>query len=301
LVVAVQSSRHHQQHYKHQSDISSFAGETVSIEPSAGPFPKAHPMFAALHGELTWHPWFDPATAVEDAYSLFYKRSMAMGWLRDAAEGSTGGVWGMNDAGDMSDAGPQGSRIAWFQVSLDGPWPDKWSLPLQPFLSCIGDVVARMGTVRLDALQVRCPLDCFGEGTQTSAANRRSLYGFDAGARWFGYRDAQLKTGVRVTVDSGQDQSVLSASRGILQRIERSRQNVFERPSLSDNNTDDLALEPAVADNFWQGPAQHRITLEGTLAEWSLDALGWLATFLTEAASEQGVSTPVMLTARKLD
>ena len=48
-------------------------------------------MFAALHGELAPHPWRDPLVASSDAYSLFYARSSAMGWLAEAAENASGG------------------------------------------------------------------------------------------------------------------------------------------------------------------------------------------------------------------
>ena len=45
------------------------------------------------------------------------------------------------------------------------------------------------------------------------------------------------------------------------------------------------------------GAAHHRVTFRGTLAEWSLDALGWLAAFLADVSSRQGVSTPLLFTA----
>ncbi|CAM5657587.1 putative protein OS=Streptomyces lavendulae subsp. lavendulae OX=58340 GN=SLAV_16830 PE=4 SV=1 [Streptomyces lavendulae subsp. lavendulae] len=37
--------------------------------------------------------------------------------------------------------------------------------------------------------------------------------------------------------------------------------------------------------------------MTGGLAEWSLDALGWLAAFLAEGVAAQGVSGPLLLTA----
>jgi hypothetical protein len=45
------------------------------------------------------------------------------------------------------------------------------------------------------------------------------------------------------------------------------------------------------------GTSRHRVTFRGTLAEWSLDALGWLAVFLADVSSRHGVSTLLMLTA----
>src|SRR3954449_1888817 len=105
-------------------------------------------MFAALHGELAEHPWRDLASS--DAYSLFIARSSAMGWLTEAVETAYGGFWGMNDAGQ--DPRSQPSRVAWFQVSLTEPLVTV--LPVQPFLACAGDVVARIGAFRLEAVQV---------------------------------------------------------------------------------------------------------------------------------------------------
>jgi hypothetical protein len=56
-------------------------------------------MFAALFGELVPHPRpVTPDDVRQDAYSLFYARSSAMGWLTPAVQGAAGGLWGMNDA-----------------------------------------------------------------------------------------------------------------------------------------------------------------------------------------------------------
>ncbi len=56
-------------------------------------------MFAALYGELVPHAWRDPESE-HDAYSLFYHRSLAMGWLDD--RGAGGGLdrsYGVCDSG----------------------------------------------------------------------------------------------------------------------------------------------------------------------------------------------------------
>jgi len=54
----------------------------LSIESAAFAIGVAKTMFAALYGELVLHPRPDPlAELSEDAYSLFYARSAAMGWL----------------------------------------------------------------------------------------------------------------------------------------------------------------------------------------------------------------------------
>jgi hypothetical protein len=105
-------------------------------------------MFAGLHGELTLHPWRDPVAAESDAYSLFHSRSVAMGWLTKAEQGATGGLWGMNDAGQRGlDPDAQHPYAVWFQVSMPRLISPTQPLPLQPFFSCVDDVVTRMGTL----------------------------------------------------------------------------------------------------------------------------------------------------------
>src|SRR5260370_33102236 len=79
-----------------------------------------------------------------------------MGWLARAEEGATGGLWGMNDAEAGPAPGPRPQRVAWFQVVLTGPFPGGL-LPVQPFLACAGDVVARLGALRLAAVQALPP------------------------------------------------------------------------------------------------------------------------------------------------
>jgi hypothetical protein len=114
-------------------------------------------MFAGLFGELVPHPRpVTPGEVSQDAYGLFYARSSAMGWLTPAVEGATGGLWGMNDAEAAPGSGAQPPRAAFFQVVLTEPNLGK-VLPVQPFLACAGDVMARLGALRLEALQVLLP------------------------------------------------------------------------------------------------------------------------------------------------
>src|SRR5439155_13998842 len=96
----------------------------------------------------------------------------------------------------------------------------------------------------------------------------------DAG--WFADCDPHLRARVRVTLDGGQDPSIRSAAREMLQWMQKVRQDVFSGDSFSLMDDDDVVLKPAVIDELWLGPAHHRATFHGTLAEWSLDALGWL-------------------------
>jgi hypothetical protein len=233
-------------------------------------------MFAALHGELAVHPWRQAASS--DAYSLFVARSSAMGWL--AEPGGTGGRWGMNDAGQ----GP-GSRVAWFQVAL--PEPRVPTLPVQAFLACAGGVAARIGALRLAAVQVLLPV----RALDAESAVMPLLQ--DAG--WFADCDPRARTRVRVTLDGGQDPAIRSAGPEMLRWAQRFEQDVFLGDVSSLTDDADLELAPGIIDELWNGPTRHRIAFHGVLAEWSLDALGWLAAFVAQASAQQGVDGPLML------
>ncbi|NOK80938.1 MAG: hypothetical protein GFH27_549287n19 [Chloroflexi bacterium AL-W] len=248
-------------------------------------------MFAALHGEFTRHSWRDPVVAEIDAYSLFVARSSALGWLADTAEYGVGGVWGMNDAGQDSDDGAQLLHRVWFQVALNDPMAAGQPLPVQAFLACAGDVVARMGTLRLQGIQILLPVEALAP-TLSGIDALRSLL---VSAGWFADSDVRLCTQVWATMDGGQDLSIRTAAPGMFQQLQMIRQDVFVCDSFS--FTDDaVVLQPAIRNELWSRPSQHRTTFHGTLVEWSLDTLGWLAAFLASVSSQHGVTIPLMLT-----
>lgn len=266
-------------------------------------FPGVRPartMFAALFGELAFHPRSDVAGEhSQDAYSLFYGRSAAMGWLTPAEEGATGGLWGMNDAEAGPALGPQPQRVAWFQVVLTGPFPGNL-LPVQPFLACASDVVARLGALRLEAVQVLLPeRDAPADGRVVSPSGMRVAWPLDEALDWFTDSDPRLRAPVRVTLDGWSDLSIRAAATAILQSVQEIRQDVFAGDSLSLDEEDHLVLRPNPFE-FQLGAVHHRITFHGTLPDWSLDALGWLAAFLADQSSRHGVNTPLMFTADRM-
>jgi hypothetical protein len=270
----------------------------LSIEPAMFGTRATRTMFAALYGELVLHPRHDPPDDLsQDAYSLFYARSAAMGWLTPSVENASGGFWGMNDAEAGPGSGPQPSRVAWFQVGLTEPAPVSQPLPVEAFLSCAADVVARLGALRLQAVQILLPEQEVVDGQPASPSGMRVASPLLAAANWFADCDPNLRAPVQVTLDGGSDPSIRAAAPAILQRVRAIRQEVFVCDSFSLADDDHLVLRPAVMDEGRPGTAHHRATFRGTLAEWSLDALGWLAAFLADASSRQGVSTPLMLTA----
>lgn len=253
-------------------------------------------MFAALYGELAPHPWRNRDTA-QNAFFLFYDRSLAMGWLDDAATDMKlggAGLWGMNDAGQDHPLAPNdAAMIAWFHVGVE-PVPEERPLPVQPFLRCAGDAAARVGIPRLQAVQVLLPVQVLHPSSRPESSLFPSLRTVD----WFRDCDPQSRTPVRVTLDSGQASSIRSAVPRIREWISRLDQDVFRCDSYSLTDHDPLTTQPPFDDYFWNGPSLHRATFNGTIAEWSLDALGWLGALIADLSARHGVTTPLLLTAR---
>jgi hypothetical protein len=100
-------------------------------------------------------------------------------------------------------------------------------------------------------------------------------------------------------LDGGTDPSIHATAPAILQWVRDVRQEVFACDSFSLADDDHLILRPIPFENATSDAIHHRVTLRGTLAEWSLDALGWLAAFLADGTSRHGVSTPLIFTANR--
>jgi hypothetical protein len=258
-------------------------------------------LFAAVHGELV-RPSSSAASGaasggtLADAYSLFVARSSAMGWLTEAREGASGGFWGMNDAGFVEPPGPGPAQVAWFQVSLTGPAPAVGPLPVQPFLACVGDVLARIGTVRTTAVQLLLPAH-----TRHPAPGARALPALLQDAGWFADCRSARPAPVLVTLDGGQDPTARAAAAEILTWLRTLRQNVFTPDDVPPADTGCVHLPSPVIDQLWVGPPRHRATFRGPLCEWSWAAVGWLAALLAEAAVAHGVRTPVLLTVARAE
>ncbi|MEU3708531.1 hypothetical protein [Streptomyces catenulae] len=256
-------------------------------------------LFAALYGELIPHPWHDPE---HDAYQLFHQRSLAMGWLDDrsgvAAEADPGrraavaaGLWAMNDAGwSHPGAAPEPPLIAWFQVEAGAVAADR-PLPVQPFLRCAEDTTARIGTVRLSAVQLLLPLQGLDPAARPPSAQLPSLQTAD----WFGACGPRSRTPVTVRIDSGRSPSLPAVAPQLVQRLGRWEQSVFAY-GASDLVAVGGAPVPPFDDSFWNGPPGHGVTLTGDLVEWSGEAVGWLAEAVADSAAALGVRTPLLVT-----
>ncbi|WP_251076367.1 hypothetical protein [Streptomyces benahoarensis] len=258
-------------------------------------------MFAALYGELVVHSWHDPASE-HDAYQLFHQRSLAMGWLDDRASTVEGddpekraavapGLWAMNDAGWSHPlAAPAPNLISWFQVEASAVAGDR-PLPVQPFLRCAEDTTARIGTVRLSAVQILLPVQGLDASSRPPYALVPSLQTID----WFGEYDPRSRTSVKIRIDSGRDPSISSVAPQLARRFSQLDQGVFVY-GTNELADPDGAPTPPFDDSFWNGPPQHGTTLTGELVEWSCEAVGWLAEAVADSAAGLGVHAPLLLT-----
>jgi hypothetical protein len=248
-------------------------------EPAMIDAPPARSLYVAVYGGLAARS-VPPEQGTQDAYSLFYARSAAMKWLTSAVGDSRRGLWGMNEA-ETTFNPESNARVAFFQVALTANDASD-SLPVQPFLACVADVLTRIGSLRLDAVQILLP--------EHNAQPAEEI--MDA-ANWFA---DSARTPVRVTLDGGLDPSIRASGSVLAERIQTMGQDVFSCDEVSLNNEDHLVLLPTTFDAE-PGSAHHRVTMRGTLAEWSLDALGWLAALLADATARNGTGTQMMLTA----
>ncbi|MFC4335462.1 hypothetical protein [Salininema proteolyticum] len=234
------------------------------------------PIFAAVYGTLTG----GSALSDPDPYALFRDRSEAMGWLTEERDG---GLWGMNDAG----RGETGSGMAaWFQVGVDGSNVERTSVPIEPLLACAADVVSWMGDLDLDAVQVLVPT---GLANGKVLASRRTPFAFDE-------IDVVDRDRMRATVDGGQAVDLSERGEAIADRL--SDQNVFTAIATGAEASSRARTLP-FDDSFWVGPPHRPAVLDGTLPEWSLAIVGWLAAIITDSVADCGVNTPIVVTVER--
>jgi hypothetical protein len=267
----------------------------------SAPEPLAAPvMVAELYGEFAFHPEPDDPARSEDAYSLFHDRSAALGWLTPARPGAAGGVWGMNDAEVTPAQGPERPRVALFQVVRTHAAGN--GVPIQAFMACVNQVVTRLGRVEVAAVQLLVPAESVGEGVMASRDGLRVAESVLAGASWFADASPSVRTAITATLDGGPDRTVRERADEIerwvggIQQLADTDRQVFAPERLSLAEADQLLPAPM---NFyrpdWPTSCQHCVTFFGSPAEWSLDAVGWLAAFFVDGASRNGVTGPVRL------
>jgi hypothetical protein len=222
-----------------------------------------------------------------------------MGWLTKAEQGAIGGFWGMNDAGQRGpDPNAQHPYALWFQVVLPRMISPTQPLPLQPLLSCVGDVISRMGNLQLDAIQILMPLQSFADLAVAPSRND-ILFAPISSTGWFFDCNPSAATRVQVVLDGGQNPDIRSVAAKLFQWLQEIKQTVFVCEEFSEIDAMNV-LKPHFLDDAFR-PSQHPVAFYGTLVEWSLDALGWLATLLAGVSYEFGVASPTVLTVSRFE
>lgn len=263
-------------------------------EPSTWGSQLASTMWVGLYGTFASHP--SAARDEADAYRLFYARSSAMGWLVDAMDRGSDGLWGMNDAEIAISATTSPPLALWFQVVLTKMVPAGGVLPVQPFLVCAADVVARLGVLDLQAVQLLVPTHAFAEVAGDSVAARADLELAEA-AGWYTATPAGSRTAIELTLAGVEIANIVDVVPEALARTSSPWQDVLDLRALSSPSMHELAIPVGIAAQMGSGPLSVVGPFSGTIAEWSLDAIGWAAALLAESLRRAGTRTPVLLTA----
>lgn len=201
------------------------------------------------------------------------------------------GLWGMNDAGWQHPRDAAGTGlVSWFQVDASAVAGDR-PLPVQPFLRCAQEATARAGRLDLSAVQVLLPVQGLDPTSRLPYAPVPAMLT----RQWFTECGPEARTSVEVDINSGRDPSIPAAARQLTEHFARLEQDVFVCRS-HDITEHDAVLPPPITDQSWNGPPLHAVVLRGDLAEWSCDAIGWLAEVTADTAAGLGVRSPLLLT-----
>ncbi|MER7500347.1 hypothetical protein AB0L05_15700 [Nonomuraea pusilla] len=101
-----------------------------------------------------------------------------------------------------------------------------------------------------------------------------------------------------MNVDSGRDPSIPAGAEQLTDHLGHLEPNVFVHGSHEAAGRDDV-LPPPFDDGFWNGPPLHSVVLRGELAEWTCDAVAWLAEVIADSAAHLGVRSPLLITATR--
>ncbi|MEV6896096.1 hypothetical protein [Amycolatopsis sp. NPDC051372] len=93
-------------------------------------------------------------------------------------------------------------------------------------------------------------------------------------------------------MESGQDPVVLHTAQHLHQSLVDFAHDVFR----CESRIDLAPVPPPLPDAVWSGPPRYRVGFQGTLIEWSLDAIGWLGEFSADVAARRGAGVPLLRT-----
>lgn len=241
-----------------------------------------------IFGSIKVHPWVKDAVHDQDAYSLFHARAVSMGWAQSFSSEPGLGLWGMNEADQQWSTQSALTRLAWFQVGILNENPEEPPLPVAPLLRCAADCLSRVGETRIEAIQLLLPVHLGNSAWRhlVSCLN------------WFEICDPNLRTAVRITVDTGTSE-LQDHAEDIVALAQANNTGGFEITSHSSDTAVSVDLSPPVADELRLGSTRHPVTFDAVVPEWSVEALGWISTLLAGAYYDAGLRTTMLLNLAK--
>lgn len=225
-----------------------------------------------------------------DAYALFYSLSAGRGWLTPGVPGSRAGLWGMNDAGQTGDG--KGGTWIWFQTVVALPLPSEQPVPVQAFLGCVNQVLERLGATGFDATIIVLP----HPPRAPASPNLDPIETLVSAASWFAGIDRSLACRVEITLEGIESAGLGEAGTGVRDSLDSLSEQVFRPQPREEMLSADPP--PVMPPHEWPGTAE-RLTIDGILAEWSLEAIGWTAALVSEACRAQQVRAPLRLSFRR--
>ncbi|MEV5983661.1 hypothetical protein AB0L85_01375 [Streptomyces sp. NPDC052051] len=248
-------------------------------------------LLVALHGRHVSHPWL--AEPTEDLYSLAFKQAAAYGWSFPLASGHLppeGQRWAQYEVGgaDLTTSA-RADELAWIQAgvhSLPGQ-----SLPIAPMAAVLLRALDRLGTTVPIGLHVLAPLS-YG-----ATAPIGPCYGTLLHADVLALADPGAEADVTVGIALPDPGAGTRALRAI-------------REWTSDVSQALLGVVPCTAGKSLTPGARLRarayalapvLTCRMRLAEWSLEAAAWLATYLAECLGSADVGESALIEVLKED
>lgn len=246
-------------------------------------------LFVGVYGSMVFHPWIEADTRGEDAYSLFVSRSTSMRWSSTSSHDPSVDLWGMNDAGLEWSRKKSPYRVSWYQVTVVAEDQKLVALPIQPVLACIEYSLHRLGQLHLTSLQLLLPVHL------SDAAHSRIV----SSIAWFDLSEPDEPASVRITLDAGEDGDLFRDPARILTHLSDRSFGKFKIDSHSFDADLTVSPTPPVVGDLWMGAARNRISLQGTIPEWSFDSLACLSMIIVEVCRRCDARTTVLMSVDK--
>jgi hypothetical protein len=222
-----------------------------------------------------------------DAYQLFVARSAALGWLSDAPDPTSRGLWSMNDA--ATGTTPATDRAGWFQVAVESPTA---VAPVAQLLSCVEAVTVRLLDLDLRGVQLVLPTAGPDRATEQIRVVQRRL----AQTAFWIDDDPHRPMVCDITIGTPARGSLAAVFAGAPETSRAlSHGAVVLRPATVLKDVG--AAEPSGLDpHVWGGPVHQAVAMRGELGRWTFDAMAWTIELIVLLCVQAGLTDPMTIT-----